>query len=281
MGNNCVAGGPTPHLVVVNINNETALTLRLDQQYRCTTINRHCKGAHRGFSAKHGKFVDGSLPATLEPSQRMQFRISGRAGSGVCPYAQVVYVATNPEDRASTLRFDITIEASGWTSFQDSVVIMTKVEGTLADSVEVNHNGSWISNITIGPKKDRVMNASLTSRFGEFNAEVGRDDVQATVEGAAEHVDLILDRRINQAIAQADGSLDTRIQQLEMSMGEQVDHIGTTLGAERRLWSRVLLRWAILIAMLVVAVHVSWGSLIGSLILFGVLAILWILCSFC
>eukprot|EP01001_Neometanema_parovale_P008371 NODE_4650_length_1034_cov_123.219539_g4447_i0.p1 GENE.NODE_4650_length_1034_cov_123.219539_g4447_i0~~NODE_4650_length_1034_cov_123.219539_g4447_i0.p1 ORF type:complete len:276 (-),score=34.77 NODE_4650_length_1034_cov_123.219539_g4447_i0:110-937(-) len=272
MGNNCVGGGGTPHLVTVTVSNETALTLQLDPLYSCKSINPECDGSHKGFGAKHGKFVEGSLPTTIRPSQDIEFKISGRESSSVCPSVQLIYVATKPE---GSLRVDVTIEASGWSSLQNNVSIIPTLSGTLADTVEIDYSAAWISRITLRPKKPRVFHAKLASRLGDFKAEVGQDDVKAAVQDAMGHVDVIMDRRIQHAIIQADGALDARIQQLDASMDAQVDRIGTILSEERRLWAQILLKWTMLVFILILAVRVVWDSLVFSLLLFGGLATFW------
>lgn len=87
MGNNCVAGGGTPHRCDIVIANNTDLKLRLDSTQKC---QRDCD--HRGFQIACGKIVLGAEPpAKIGAHQLGRFSVSGREGSAVAPEGKVFY----------------------------------------------------------------------------------------------------------------------------------------------------------------------------------------------
>ena len=87
MGNNCIAGGGTPHRCDMVIANDTDLPLRLDKTKKC---RRECE--HSGFQIACGKIVLGAEPpAKIGAHQVGRFSVSGREGSAVAPEGKVFY----------------------------------------------------------------------------------------------------------------------------------------------------------------------------------------------
>ncbi|KAI8895066.1 hypothetical protein BC833DRAFT_567798 [Globomyces pollinis-pini] len=173
MGNNCVAGGGTPHRHDIQIINNTNIHWKLDTSIGC---GRDCK--HEGFNNVHvsdvsdtvsdvsgipdtvswtslgfkvvdGKIVEGhSPPKDIAPGSVGKFSVSGREATAVAPSGSA-YFKSNKGGAKMLVVWNFT----GWTTWTKSALSIefTGMTPVVPGIIYGESGGALWSNILTGP----------------------------------------------------------------------------------------------------------------------------------